>query len=207
MRKSTLNTTARSTKVRLLLVCLPSLVSSPLPGVLICAEEFKALLEELKKSGAATVAGSADKMLVDLVFSALDKDDRFRPLRSSLSALTHATQTPNPSHLSVVFYHPSRAQWRPQPGGNPRRLSHSVRRRANGARPLVESVISLYDAAFPYRAASHPACPCADLSLPQPSARSRLLTFSGFSSASMTTETASLTNVLQHAPAHIVARV
>ncbi|ELR14347.1 EF hand domain containing protein, partial [Acanthamoeba castellanii str. Neff] len=38
-------------------------------------EEFKALLEELKKSGAATVAGSADKMLVDLVFSALDKDD------------------------------------------------------------------------------------------------------------------------------------
>jgi phosphoglycolate phosphatase-like HAD superfamily hydrolase len=73
--------------------------------VLICAEEFKALLEELKKSGAATVAGSADKMLVDLVFSALDKDDRFRPLRSSLSALT-ATPTPNPSHLSVVFYHP-----------------------------------------------------------------------------------------------------
>jgi hypothetical protein len=38
-------------------------------------EEFRVLLDELKKSGAATVAGSADKLLVDLVFDALDKDD------------------------------------------------------------------------------------------------------------------------------------
>ncbi len=72
--------------------CLCFLVSSPLPDVLECAEEFKALLEELKKSGAATVAGSADKMLVDLVFSALDKDDRFRPIRSSF-VRTHSRHT------------------------------------------------------------------------------------------------------------------
>ena len=112
--------------------------------------------------------------------------DRFPPL---LSALTHATCV-QPLHL---------AQWRPQSGGDPRRLSHPVRRRTNGARPLVEPVVPLYGAlgAIPYHAASLFSCADLSLSRPQPSARSRSLISSGFSSASMTTETASSTNVPQ----------